>query len=217
MITTPTLDDFNRPDETPLGGNWSSTKVAEVPNNVTVDAPLGLQGGFAGGFALASFNASWYQAMTLPAGDCQVWGKVRSGPGSAERIGVMMHLNDPTSAANIDGYCALFISIAGEPNDPWSIWKVSNGSWTELNFEIPAVEVSPDENDFLLFDRVGSDLTFWHYDSSTDAWFDRVSATDSDFTGGFGALHTMGDEASFKGFGGGAERQARLQQIIRYR
>lgn len=221
MITTPQLDDFERtPDEDPLffGGNWNPNAPRLVYehelrlHSASGEAIARNQGGGA-----APNGRGSYWDHVQKAGDCEVWGLCGLGSaGNSELgIGLLLHLQDPATAG-VDGYQAH--SANGVNSVNFVLARITNDVATTLD-QTGGINDSLNEprvGDRLLFRRRGSDLEFWH-ERGADNWILRCSATDTTYDGGYIGLMIVSDDITYDGFGGGVERQARLQQIIRYR
>lgn len=216
MITTPTLDDFNRADENPLsgGGNWAGPVGGGtwiwadglVPHQVRLQAIHARN-------QSVSNNAGSYWVAQFPAGDVEVWGVVEGNVGSSEDIGIFLHLTDPATTS-IDGYLASFVD-RGALTDGADLWRFDNGSTGTMlasNYD----DHMPGSGDIILFRRVGNDLEIWLGEGGV--WTNKITDTDSTYTGaGHAALYIGTDDASFVGFGGGAPIDVEfVPQVMRY-
>jgi hypothetical protein len=218
MITTPTLDDFNRADENPLSqsGAWSSTALgggswAGIWGGTT--ATLRLVSNLAGNQGGTGQSAS-FRTATIPAGDAQVWGIQSGATGSAEAMGLCLHLQD-AGASGVDGYIARSVDVAGFP-DVADIWRITNGTPTRI--KLVQADHTHQGGRYLLFQRVGDDLELWLLppggDPDTD-WELLADVADTIYTGGHLGLYCQTDDASWSGFGGGGPISFR-PQVMRY-
>lgn len=215
MITTPRLDDFNRPSENPLsqGGNWSEV-VSWAGSALQLVNPYE---GLPAAKMQAGPNGASYRTDISFTGDGEVWGQVGRCDAANETLGLLLHVGDPATA--LDCYLA---TVGNRIGNNWLLYRISNGTPTLLlqtgGDLTPAAEV-----DYLLFRRVGNDLECWWYQQSSgfalqdpNGWTEMMNVTDTTFTSGSIGLEGQGDDSYWRGHGGGVPRQSRLQQVIRY-
>jgi hypothetical protein len=158
----------------------------------------------------ASANAASYWDHAFPTGYVEVWGLQVGNVGNNEDIGLFLHLADP-STTTLDGYLARAVRPPG--NDGWDLWRFTNGVGTSIATDYD--NTMPSGGQYSLFRRVGNDLEIWDQ-SAGGNWTNRITVTDSTYTGGYAGIYIGTDDAGYTGFGGGAPVEF-IPQIIRYR
>lgn len=220
MITTATLDDFDRANENPLsqGGNWSATRTGNGAVNFN-------SYGFASTCRLDSnaakensrASASHRVVGEFPAGDAEVWGTcVGTAIGAGfEGMGLCIHLAD-ADTTGVDGYvaeCVNEIFFSG-----WRLYKLANGVESTLATSGGNGLFTSDQ---ALLRRVGSDLEIWvnkvnGVHSPNFGWLNVITFSDTSYEGGFPGLFVGTDDLHWGEFGGGGTVEY-VPQILRYR
>lgn len=215
MITTPLLDDGNRASEDPLsqGGNWAEI-VSVMAGPMLLTNPLDGAPALTGNDLPTS--GSYRTDISLPAGDCEVWGIVGRCDEVSETIGLLLHIHDP--GTSLDAYQ---MTVGDRVGNDWLLHRYTNGSATLL---AQNGTVHPVQNDIILLRRVGNNIETWWYDESDGlpiqdpaAWTQIFNVNDTTHTQGtIGMVVATSDqEAYFRGFGGGVPVEF-TSQVMRY-
>lgn len=186
---TALLDDFNRADESPLAGNWST------PINVSgASAAISGNGVITNSTPPAGVSAYWDLAQFGP--DCEAWITVSADLDTNENFSVFARLKD-VGTDNYDGYQ---VGINAASNEI-GIGRRDNGSYTNLG----SVTVTPSVGDSVGIRCVGSRIEAWHKPVG-GSWTLKVAATDTTYAAagyvGFD-MYTEDFTTKLDDFGGG--------------
>lgn len=214
LRVTGQLDDFNRPNESPLsgGGNWGNPFTAGTTGQLSLvdgDAATTKFDGF-------GLDYSYWTPDIYPVGDVEVWGAPVGGEAGAAlsgwRMGFMMANSIP--GTSWDGYLFLRESAI---SDFIYFRRYDNASPTDLAWSDPInMPYTDDYQTFLLARRVGNDLEAWvGYDANN--WTLIGSTTEGTYHGPWKIFIGVEDGTDvgtgWDTFGGGL--RPRRQQIYR--
>lgn len=182
------LDDANRANENPIGGNWSPDPVADFGNIQIVDnefRPTGASDTICSAYwNAAQFGAS--QEAWLKVGD--------TGPGGANNIALLVRIQQPGPTTG-DAY---FLGCNGSA---WSIYRYDNGAATQLGTSVSGNVLVP--GDEMLFRAVGATLKGYRWIAATSTWVEVISRDDQTYTGGGYIGMRLDRSPTAEEFGGG--------------
>lgn len=190
--TTGILDNFNRSNETPLAGGWSTTGYASGVIQLTLSsnqvAPSTTQ-----------YSSSNWATSFGPDMECYWTVAVEPTSGGTDSYqACYVRMQQLSSGSNTaDGYECQYDNLSG--TDSFAIYKVANMVFTQVgstnNTEVAA-------GDKIGCEIIGSALKMYHYTGG--AWNARVSTTDSTYSGtGYVILDTHSSASRIDDFGGG--------------
>jgi hypothetical protein len=182
----PTLDGFNRADETPVsfGGLWGNGILGSGERSLKVVSNQ-----------LASDRSTTATAWwsTQYGADCESWATIATLPGNGNSVRLYVRLQTPGSSA-VDGYMLLFNQLSG--TDQVVLVRITNGALTALstvNREIAA-------GSRLLLRANGTALESWVQQGSVWTRLSRV--TDSTYGGaGYVGVGIRGKTGRLDDFG----------------
>ena len=196
---TPLLDDFDRPNESPLsgGGNWAkadaSSNVIQLLNNqVTLPSQTSIASLFQ--WAPEAFD-----------GDVEVWATFRGGldDGAAADLGIV---TDAGGTNQMDGYVLRAVNTFGFAG--WQIRKRTNWGGVQVLAQAGFTGGGVGTGHIVLLRREGSALQGWRSKDGGTTWALEVSASDSTFTTdlhvGLGFSVAVATSPAWDVFGGGA-------------
>jgi subtilisin family serine protease len=183
----PTLDGFDRPDESPLsdGGRWSNAIIGGGETGLKVTSS-----------ALACTKTTtctaWWNAASLGP-DTEVWATITTLPGAANSIRLNARIQQPGSTA-ADGYELRTIQQPGV--DQVLLERIDNGSLKTLLTVNQELAVG----DMLLLRVEGSTLEAWRNDGT--AWSRLGGVTDATYpASGFVGVGLRGTTGRLDDFG----------------
>lgn len=213
---TGTLDDFQRPDESPLSwdGRWQTLRYAA--------SPLSLSSGAVGILGVSpSVSPASYWQPNVWYGNVECWGRGWGGNDLSEGLSLYLHMwNTYYQAGNpalLTGYRAMWSDdVIGGPH--MTLYRY-NGSGSPTVLAGPTAGVSFDCTGGLnLFRKMGDTLEAWKTTDSTGltGWTLLISATDSTYSYGFVGLGTQQDDENpgWKLFGGGSLNRSQIYRYI---
>jgi fibronectin type 3 domain-containing protein len=183
----PTIDDFDRPNESPLSdsGRWSNSILStnELGFNVTSNQ-------------LACSKTTTCTAWRNDASygpDSESWARIATLPGNGNAVRLYVRVQSPgTSGA--DGYVLFFSQASG--TDQVSLYRLTNGALTVLQ----AVPQEIAAGDTLLLRAHGSTLESWRRSGST--WTRLGTVSDSTYAGaGYAGVGLRGTTGRLDDFG----------------
>lgn len=122
--TTPILDDFNRADENPIGGNWTNNALGEGADNQLKIVSNQLKAVTAATSCEAYWNKNTFKGQLIEA-----YFTVVTKPGNTQRVSLSF-LNTPGVSGQWDGYQLAWTDNAG--TDSLIIERVDNSVSTTL-------------------------------------------------------------------------------------
>lgn len=189
--TTGILDNFNRPNETPLSqsGFW---------------APTGVDGGTAlplSNKQVSGSGKSSYRTATLT-GSMEAYATISVGPATLQALTVLIDLND-VGTTGWDGYGLRLINV-NSSNKQYRLRKIVNGVESDLSgggWDEPFSGAG----ERLLIKKDGSTIEAWKSAAGGGAWTLKASATDASYSGGHIGLRITaqsGGSGAWDNFGG---------------
>ncbi len=169
-------DDFNRADESPIGGNWTNDALGEGADNQLKIVSNQLQAVTAAASCEAYWNANTFS------GDLEMYVKVVTKPGNAQRF-ALTFLQNPGATGAWDGYECNFYDNAGADNI--EIRRVDNGTATQL----ATVDFEMANGDILAFHKSSAGV----YTVFQNGLQLATTAADTTYTGSFYAAVTIRD------------------------
>lgn len=189
--TTQLLDDFNRANESPLAGNWS-TPITAV--GFGAQARLTSNAIITHNTPPANVGAYWDIATFGP--DCEAWMRCAADLNSGESWYVYARIKDEATT-NYDAY-QVSLNFAGT----LAITRRDNGAGTLLSSSTVTATVG----DYIGIRCIGSLIEAWHKPVSTGEWVRVTTAEDNTYPAagyiGFGML-TNDTTTILDDFGGG--------------
>ena len=192
---TPILDVFNRANESPIGGNWTSNLggagagAAITNNQVNSDNT-----------PPANPSAWWSAQLFGP--DCEAWIQHVADLGSGESFSLFARVSNPSGAYN--GY-QVGLGFDGSLN----IGRRDGGVYTFLN----GTTVTASTGDYIGISCVRNVIEAWHCPVGTKAWVLSASAVDSTWAdAGYLAFGFIVNDfnTALDNFGGGTIPQPRI-------
>jgi fibronectin type 3 domain-containing protein len=193
VLPLPTLDDFNRPNEFPIAGQWSGGTGV----NGTAEGCLKVVSN-----QLASnktTTCTGWRSNTQYGPDTEVWTKIGVLPGANNHIRLKARLQQ-VGTTGYDGYMLRTNQLTGP--DEVALERIDNGAFVRLltlNRELAA-------GDTLLLRVLGPTLEAWHNDGAT--WTRLGTTSDPTYAGpgyvGIGLRGTTGRLDDFGARGGSA-------------
>ena len=168
VLPLPTLDDFNRPDELPIAGQWSGATGV----NGTAEGCLKVVSN-----QLASnktTTCTGWRSNTPYGPDTEVWAKIGVVPGSNNHIRLKARLQQ-VGTSGYDGYMLRTNQLTGP--DEVALERIDNGVFVRLltlNRELAA-------GDSLMLRVKGSTIEAWHNDGTT--WTRLGTTSDATYAG----------------------------------
>ncbi len=188
--TTPLLDNFDRSNEGPIGGNWS-TPVTQV--GFGAQAALSSNGIISQNTPPATVSAYWDIETFL---NSEAWIECDADLEATESFVVYARLKD-VGTVNWDGY-----QVALVFDGSFTIARRDNAVSTLL----ASTTVTASVGDYIGIRCVGSVIQAWHRPVGTGVWVHVLSATDSTYPDagyiGFG-MFTTDLTTKLDNFGGG--------------
>lgn len=184
--TTAVIDDFNRADQRPPGGDWATTELNGSTTDVEVIANQ-----------LRSGNPSQNCYLNTVYGpDTEVYIEIPTLPNAGSYIAIWARLKDLGSAA-WDGYA--IVVIQGAPW-VWSIRRYDNGTGTVLGANINGPNLTA--GDSVGLEVIGDGISAYHKTGGT--WTLVGSRTDATYAAAGRLGFESGDELSrYDNMGGG--------------
>jgi hypothetical protein len=175
--TTPIIDDFNRADENPIGGNWTNNALGEGADNQLRIVSNQLKAVTAATSCEMYWNKDIFNGQIIEA-----YFTVITKPGTSQRFSLGF-LQNPGVAGQWDGYQAAWQEESG--TDSLLIERVDNSAGTTL----ASTTVEFNANDVIGFSRSSSGVfTVWQNGVSV-----LSSSADTTYTGGFYLSVTIRD------------------------
>jgi hypothetical protein len=187
MGSTAILDNFNRANEIPIAGNWSSplrptdTKPSLISNQMNANSN-------------PSARAWWNASQFGP--DCEAYVTITYKPPTGDCISVMARTSN-VGLSTFSGYWGEACTASGA--DTWTLYRFDSGSFTQIG--------TTGTSEFAVGDGIGIEAigsAIKLYQRTSGVWTVRTSATDTTYnTAGY--IATGGDSASqtLDDFGGG--------------
>lgn len=190
--TTGILDDFNRPNESPLGnGTWSGPLYSgENQLSLSSHACDGSTG-----------NSYWSASQFGP--DCECWWTLSRAAGNGEEMLVYARIANPNNAS-LDAY-RVDVNFQAAGGEIIRIQRVDNASTTNLGVGVTQEVVAGDSIGIAC---IGSSIQSW-YKASAGSWTMLEQVTDATY----GAAGYIGAEevgGAFVPFGGGTVQEEAL-------
>lgn len=168
--TTGVLDDFNRPDESPLsdGGKWSQTDSGIGPalvlhNHGATHVSPGVTG------------SSYWNVFTTD-GDMEVWG-VGTGGGAPGIAWALDMVTQPGGGSTADGYRFRMEQSTGGTASV--LYRFTNAGFTQL-----ASSSGWGSGGMMLIRRVGNNIECWDSTDGGSTWTNDITVTDTTYMTG---------------------------------
>jgi hypothetical protein len=187
--TTPLLDDFNRADELPIVGNWTSPTFSNESDTELYQNRLGTNPG----------SAYWDVSTFGP--DCEVWIELSVLPNIGGSAALRARIQGVGGLSSASSYYALLIYDDASVRK-WKFAKVVSGTFTSLTADQDFPETLT-AGDKVGLQCIGTTLkAYWNH--ATNGWTLLGTITDSSITAA-GYIGTDQNESvtHFDNFGGG--------------
>lgn len=184
---SPILDDFNRANQTPLGGSWIDlTGTSRVVSN---------QAALNSGTAVVTY---FNQAFPIVWG-LEAYASIPVKPGTAGLCSVSL-LKDVGSIATIDGYEGRLTVGAGGADDTWKIFEIVNGVASEIATHTQEAA----SGDGIWLEYRGGVLNLYRQNGGT--WTLMTSVSDATYLNQlqYGSITMAGATVRLDNFGAGA-------------
>lgn len=124
----PIIDLLARADEAAILTPWTNKILAVTDSNLKI-----VSNKIAGTAANPAINAAYYNVLL---GQIQgIYYDVATKPTDTEAIYLFLRLNTP-GTAGVDGYAAVYVPLPGAEDDQFLIFRINNGSLTQLGAAI---------------------------------------------------------------------------------
>lgn len=182
--STPMLDDFKRPDESPLsqGGNWAVLDTVGYTSELTVTSLV---------CRTASGQGARYRTDLPGLVNCEAWVRLSSGYSGGAHI--ILRANDVGGSGTWDGYRFSLVAVSQV------IQRVTNGSTVTTLATTGTADASP--GDVWVGRIVGSELYLFRIRSGVTELL--ATASDTTYSSGYIAMAASAATGSVSHFGGG--------------
>jgi hypothetical protein len=187
MGSTAILDNFNRANESPIGGNWSSplrpsdTKPSLISNQMDANGN-------------SSAKAWWNASQFGP--NCEAYYTITYKPSTSQCVNIMLRASN-VGLSTLSGYWGEACTASGA--DTWDLYRFDSGTPTHLG--------TTGTNEFAVGDGIGIEAigsAIKLYQRTSGVWTVRVSVTDTTYTtAGYLAVGGEDTPQTLDDFGGG--------------
>ena len=183
----PVLDNFDRPNESPLsgGGSWANGIVGSGESGLSVT-------GNALACSKSTICSAWRQSVQYGP-NAEAWAKITTLPGNGNGLRLYVRVQQPGSSA-ADGYVLRWTQQSGA--DQLLLDRMTNNAFANRLTLAPEIALG----DTLLLRATGSTLEAWRHDGTS--WSRLGVATDSTYAAsGYAGVALRGTTGRLDDFG----------------